>query len=140
MAKSIWLEVVTPDRSVVSEEAQIVMAPGAEGEFGVLSGHTPFLSTLKVGAVKYKDTSGRERCVFVSGGFAEALPEKVTILAESAERRCDIDLERAKTALNRAQERLEAERSKDELEYVRARAALERALERLRLAESRSRS
>jgi F-type H+-transporting ATPase subunit epsilon len=139
MAKNIWLEVVTPDRSVVSEEAEIVMAPGTEGEFGVLSGHTPFLSTLKVGAVKYKDTSGRERCVFVSGGFAEALPEKVTILAESAERRCDIDLERAKTALRRAQERMEAEK-KDELEYVRARAALERALERLRLAESRSRS
>jgi F-type H+-transporting ATPase subunit epsilon len=139
MAKSIWLEVVTPDRSVVSEEAEIVMAPGTEGEFGVLSGHTPFLSTLKVGAVKYKDAGGRERCVFVSGGFAEALPEKVTILAESAERRCDIDLDRAKTALKRAQERLEAEK-KDELEYVRARAALERALERLRLAESRSRS
>lgn len=140
MASNIWLEVVTPDKAVVSEEAQIVMAPGTLGEFGILSGHTPFLSTLKVGAVKYKDASGRERCVFVSGGFAEALPDKVTILAESAERRCEIDLERAKTALKRAEERLAAERSKDNFEFVRARAALERALERLRLAENRARS
>ena len=139
MAENIWLEVVTPNKSVVSEEVQIVMAPGALGEFGVLSGHTPFLSRLKVGAVKYKDAGGQERWIFVSGGFAEALPDKVTILAESAERRRDIDVERAKTALKRAEERLASERSRDNVEFARARAALERALNRLRLAESRGR-
>jgi F-type H+-transporting ATPase subunit epsilon len=100
MAENIRLEVVTPEKSVVSESAQIVMAPGSLGEFGVLSGHTPFLTTLKTGALKYKDESGRERFVFVSSGFAEALPDRVTVLAESAERRKDIDIQRAKAAWN----------------------------------------
>ena len=92
MAGNISLEIVTPEKAVVSEDAKIVMAPGTLGEFGVLSGHTPFLTTLKTGSVKYIDAKGKERFVFVSGGFAEALPDKVTILAESAERRRDIDL------------------------------------------------
>ena len=135
MAENIRLEVVTPDKAVVSEEAQIVMAPGSLGEFGVLVGHTPFLTTLNVGMVRFIDSGGTERRVFVSGGFAEALPDKVTILAESAERRKDIDLGRAKAALERAQKRLADSARKEELDYVRARAALERALQRLRLAE-----
>ncbi|KPA19233.1 F0F1 ATP synthase subunit epsilon [Candidatus Magnetomorum sp. HK-1] len=84
MADNIFLEVVTPERNVVSERAQIVMAPGSLGEFGVLPGHTSFLTTLKDGVLKYKDESGTERHVSVFGGFAEALPDKVTILAEDA--------------------------------------------------------
>jgi len=136
MAGNIQLEVVTPEKSVVSEEAQIVVAPGKLGEFGVLIGHTPFLTMLKVGTLRYKDASGTERFIFVNGGFAEALPDKVTILAESAERRQDIDIQRARTALERAQKRLAAE--KEEIDYVRAKAALERALHRLRLAEKSS--
>ena len=90
MAGNIRLEVVTPERQVVNDEAQIVMAPGSEGEFGVLIGHTPFMTSLKTGILRYRDSSGTERFVFVSGGFAEALPNKVTVLAESAERRRDI--------------------------------------------------
>jgi len=133
MPGNIKLEIVTPDKAVVSEDAQIVMAPGTLGEFGVLIGHTPFLTTLKVGMVRYTDTGGKEHRVFVSGGFAEALPDKVTILAESAERRRDIDLERARAALDRAKQRMEAAQ-KDKVEYARARAALERALHRLRAA------
>ena len=86
MAEDIQLEIVTPERYAVSEAAQIVMAPGTLGEFGVLSGHTPFLTSLQTGKVHYKDSSGKEQVVFVSGGFAEALPDRVTILAESAER------------------------------------------------------
>lgn len=136
MAGNIMLEIVTPEKSVVSEAAQIVMAPGSLGEFGVLVGHTPFMSTLKMGSVHYRDSEGQERFVFVSGGFAEALPEKVTILAESAERRADIDLERAKSALKRAQERLASE-DKLDIDFERARIALERALHRVKLAESR---
>ena len=135
MAGNIRLEIVTPEKSVVSEDVQIVMAPGTLGEFGVLIGHTPFISTLNMGSVHYKDIEGVERFVFVSGGFAEALPDRVTILAESAERRADIDLERAKSALGRAQERLTREDDKD-LDYERARIALERALYRIKLAES----
>lgn len=138
MAGSIRLEIVTPEKTVVSEDVQIVMAPGVLGEFGILIGHTPFLTALKTGAVRYTDTQSAEHMVFVSGGFAEALPQKVTILAESAERRRDIDLERARAALERAQKRLAEQRAKEEFDFVRAQAALQRALIRLRIAENRS--
>jgi F-type H+-transporting ATPase subunit epsilon len=135
MDKNIKLEVVTPEKSIVSEEAQIVMAPGAEGEFGVLIGHTPFLTTLKTGTVHYTAADGKQKFVFVSGGFAEALPDKVTVLAESAERRRDIDADRAKAAVERAQSRLDREQDKD-IDFLRAKAALERALHRISLVET----
>lgn len=138
MAGPIRLEIVTPEKTVVSEDAQIVMAPGMLGEFGVLIGHTPFLTALKAGAVRYTDAQGNERLVFVSGGFAEALPDRVTILAESAERRRDIDVERTRAALERAQKRLAEQRSKEEVDFVRAQAALQRALMRLKVIEYRS--
>jgi F-type H+-transporting ATPase subunit epsilon len=136
MAENIKLEVVTPETIVVSEEANIVAAPGTLGEFGVLKGHTPFMTTLKTGTIRYTDANGTEHFIFVSGGFAEALPDKVTILAESAERRRDIDLERAMAALERAQQRVATDRKKEEIDFVRARGALERALHRVKLAES----
>jgi F-type H+-transporting ATPase subunit epsilon len=128
MAENIKLEVVTPERNVVETEAQIVMAPGSEGEFGVLSGHTSFLSTLKTGILRYKDASGSDKSIFISGGFAEALPEKITVLAESAENLEDIDVERAKSAMERAEKRLE---NREDLDVVRAKAALLRAIVRL---------
>ncbi|MBW2601419.1 MAG: F0F1 ATP synthase subunit epsilon [Deltaproteobacteria bacterium] len=131
MAGNITLEVVTPDNAVVSEEAQIVMAPGEYGEFGVLIGHTSFLTTLKVGNLRYRDKAGSERVVFVSGGFAEVLPNKVTILAESAERRKDIDIERAKDAMKRAEERLAAKVREEDIDFLRAQAALQRAISRI---------
>lgn len=136
MAGNIQLEVVTPEGAVVSEAAEIVVAPGTLGEFGVLVGHTPFLTTLKLGTLRFKDQNNQEHWVFVSGGFAEALPDRVTILAESAERRRDIDLERAKSALERARRRLAGEIEKD-IDFIRARAALERALYRVKMAEAR---
>ena len=135
MAENIRLEIVTPEMSVVSEDAQIVMAPGTLGEFGVLKNHTPFMTTLNLGTVRYKDVNGNERFVFVSGGFAEALPDKVTILAESAERRVEIDFERARSALKRAEDRLASE-DKD-TNYERAHVSLQRALHRIKLAESK---
>ena len=78
MAGNIFLEVVTPEKIIVSEDAQIVAAPGSLGEFGVLIGHTPFLTTLKTGIMRFTDAGGQEQYVFVSGGFAEALPNKVS--------------------------------------------------------------
>ncbi len=135
MAENIRLEVVTPEQSVVSEDARIVMAPGSLGEFGVLNGHTPFLTTLKTGALKYTDESGQERFVFVSSGFAEALPDRVTVLAESAERRRDIDVQRAKNAAERAEKRLQA--GEKDLDFIRAKAALLRAVSRIQIAETR---
>ncbi|MFC1816326.1 F0F1 ATP synthase subunit epsilon [Thermodesulfobacteriota bacterium] len=134
-AENIRLEVVTPEKSVVSEDAQIVMAPGTLGEFGVLIGHTPFMSTLKLGTIHYIDANGTERFVFVRGGFAEVLPDRVTVLAESAERRSDIDNDRAKAALERAQERL-AREDEEKIDFERAKSALERALYRIRLVET----
>jgi len=136
MADNIKLEVVTPEKAVVDEDAQMVVAPGTLGEFGVLVGHTTFLTTLKVGTIRYTDAGGKERYIFVSGGFAEALPDKLTVLAESAERRKDIDLERAKEALKRAEARLAEDRSKQEVDFVRAKASLERAIQRIKLSGS----
>ena len=136
MAENIRLEVVTPEKSVISDEAKIVMAPGELGEFGVLSGHTPFMTSLKVGTLRYEDAGGSERYVFVSGGFAEALPDRVTVLADSAERRQDIDLERAKSALQRAEDRLSKAGDAAGIDIVRAKAAMYRALARIRLVEA----
>ena len=135
MAGNIHLEVVTPEKIVVSEEAQIVASPGSLGEFGVLTGHTPFLTTLKTGMIRYTDANGKEHYVFVSGGFAEALPDKVTVLAESAERRSNIDVERAKAAQERAEKRLAEDRSREDVDFNRARDALTRAAVRIRIGE-----
>lgn len=84
MAEKLILEVVTPERFVVNEEIQVVVAPGSEGEFSVLKGHTTFLTSLKPGMLRYKTNSGTEKRLQLEGGFVEVLPDKVTILAESA--------------------------------------------------------
>ena len=136
MAGSISLEVVTPDQAVVSDDTQTVVAPGTYGEFGVLPGHTSFLTTLKTGMLRYKDTGGSEHLVFINGGFAEVLPDKVTILAESAEQRKDIDVERAKAALKRAQDRLAEASRREDIDFQRAQVALQRAVARLNIAQA----
>ena len=135
MAGNIRLEIVTPESVVVNEEVQIAMAPGSLGEFGVLENHTPFMTTLNIGTVHFKDVNGQERFVFVNGGFAEALPDRVTILAESAERRRSIDIERAKSAMERAKKRL-AQKEDDTIDFTRAKAALEKAICRIKIAQS----
>ncbi len=134
MAKELFLEVVTPQSAVVSEEAQIVVAPGSEGEFGALKGHTTFLTSLKVGTLKYKDANGKEKYLFINGGFAEVLPDKVTILAESAERRKNIDIQRATDAKTRAERRLASKAA--DIDIVRAEAALRRAVQRLSIKQA----
>ena len=136
MAGNIRLEVVTPEKYVVDEEVQIAVLPGSLGEFGVLIGHTPFLTTLKTGIMHFTDAKGTQRFVFVSGGISEALPDKVTVLDESAERREDIDLERAKAAMQRAQERLAKATQAEDIDFNRASAALQRALYRIKLCET----
>jgi F-type H+-transporting ATPase subunit epsilon len=133
MADNIRLEVVTPEKEVVNEMVQIVMAPGSLGEFGILSGHTPFMTALNTGGIHYRDENGKDKYVFVSGGFAEALPDKVTVLAESAEKMEDIDPERAKEAMARAEKRLAEDRAKEQVDIARAKAALERAVMRIKI-------
>ena len=127
MSKKLLLEIVTPDRKVLSQDVDYVGAPGALGEFGVLPSHIPFLSALGIGNLYYKD-AGKTHYVFVSGGFAEVGPDKVTILAEAAEMATDIDLERARKAQERAQQRLA--RAQDKIDHARAQAALRRSLAR----------
>src|SRR4030066_933874 len=95
MAETILLEIVTPDRLVLSEEVDEVMAPGVEGEFGGLPGHTPFLTTLKVGELTYR--KGKEiHHMAVSWGYAEVTQKKETVLAEAAEVAAEIDIDGAK--------------------------------------------
>lgn len=134
MANKILLEIVTPEKKVLSEEVDIVVAPGEEGEFGVLPNHIPFLSQLKVGELRFRIGSSA-RYVAIMGGYAEVLPDHVTVLAPAAEEAIEIDVIRARAARERAERRL-AE-AKDRMEFTRAQAALQRAIARLRIAERR---
>ena len=130
----LTLEIVTPDRSIAHGEVDEVVVPGAEGSFGVLPGHTPLLSTLTVGEIEYR--RGDERTyVAVSFGFAEVLPDRVTILAQIAEASEEIDVTRAEAAVKRARERLA--RPAVELDYERARLSLLKSLVRLQVATRR---
>ena len=130
--KQLLLEVVTPDRLVLSTEADVVVCPGVEGQFGVLVGHIPFLSALDIGEMYYRK-GGQTEYLAVSGGFAEVTGEKVTIVAESAEKGREIDLERARRAQERAEKRLAAAKT-EEIDYARAEAALRRSLMRMKVA------
>ena len=135
MAEKISLEVVTPKGAVVSEEVDIVTAPGFAGEFGVLANHAPFLSTIKIGTLTYKQGSTTEE-MMISGGFCEVSNNKITLLVESAERGHEIEVDRALLAKERAEKRLaEMMQQKEKYDRARVEAALQRAMARLRLAE-----
>ena len=131
----IHLEVVTPTGPVISDEVDIVTAPGHGGEFGILANHSPFLSTIKTGTLSFK--KGKEtKYLMVSGGFSEVSNNKVTFLVESAEFGHDIDVDRAMLAKERAEKRLaQAMQQSEKMSRTRAEAALQRALARLRAAE-----
>jgi F-type H+-transporting ATPase subunit epsilon len=133
MENKLRLEVVTPYGLILSEDVDEVTAAGSEGEFGVLPGHAPFITTLKIGMLSYK--KGNEvRYIFVNSGYAEAGPDKVIILADSAEKSEDIDVERAKAAMKRAEERL---KKTEDIDFARAESAVERASTRVQIAERR---
>jgi len=122
------LRIVTPDRLIVHEQVDEVEVPGTEGYFGVLPGHTPLLAALTVGELWYR--KGAEKTyVAIAFGFAEVLPDSVTILAQLAERADEIDVARAEAAKKRAEERLAARLS--DFDYERARVSLQKALSRL---------
>ena len=132
MEEKILLEIVTPDRLIVSEEAEEINAPGSLGDFGVLPGHTPFLTTLRAGEISYKPPKGERKYFSVSWGYAEVSPDKMIILADAAEKAEEIDLERAQKAIHRAEERLKSRVPDTDIE--RAEAALGRALARIQVA------
>ncbi|RJX30005.1 MAG: F0F1 ATP synthase subunit epsilon [Desulfarculus sp.] len=132
MAKQILLEVVTPDKLLLSKEVDVVVAASVDGEFGVLAGHVPFLASLAIGEMRYR-VGNQTDYAAISGGFAEVTGEKVTILAEAAELAREIDLDRAQRARERAQKRM-AQAQAEQLDYVRAETALRRAMLRLKVA------
>ncbi|MCK9294783.1 MAG: F0F1 ATP synthase subunit epsilon [Desulfobulbaceae bacterium] len=135
MAESIHLEVVTPSGPIVSDDVDIVSAPGYGGDFGVLANHAPFLSTIKIGSLIYKK-DGRDNYLMVSGGFCEVSNNKITFLVESAEAGQQIDVDRALRAKERAEKRLaEAKTQAEKINTTRAQAALQRAIARLKVAE-----
>ena len=124
------LQIVTPDRLVVRERVDEVQIPGSEGYFGVLPGHTPLLASLAIGEMWYRQGSNKTY-ISLAGGFAEVLPDGVTILARIAERADEIDADRVEAALKRAKERLTAGGA--EIDYERARIALAKSLSRLQV-------
>lgn len=127
----LTLEIVTPERALVSEQVDEVQLPGSEGYFGVLPGHTPLLATLQVGEIWYR--AGQEtHYLAVAFGFAEVLPDRVTVLAQLAERPEDIDVPRAEAAKKRAEERIA--RPQVEVDFERARIAMMKSLIRLQVA------
>lgn len=130
--KSFSLEIVTPFRKVFSEPVSAIVAPGEEGYFGVLPGHTPLLTSLQIGYLKVEQG---ERVTYfsISGGFAEVLPNGVKIFAETAEAAAEIDVKRAEEAKERATKRLQEGRRQWDVE--RTRGSLERAKNRLDVAE-----
>jgi F-type H+-transporting ATPase subunit epsilon len=130
---TVHLEVVTPEKVVVSQAVEIVVAPGTMGEFGVLEGHVPFLSGIQPGELRFG--SGTERDILaVTTGFAEVSGDKVSILVDAAEKPYEIDVDRARRAMERAKERL-AQREREDVDFARAESALRRSLIRLKIAE-----
>jgi F-type H+-transporting ATPase subunit epsilon len=134
MANTFQLEIVTPSRLLVKDAAEEAQIPGVTGYLGILPGHAPLITELGVGEITYK-ASGATHTLSVAWGFMEVLPDKVTILAEAAERPHEIDVERAKKAKDRAEQRL---KSNDvEVDYTRAEDALQRAETRLNVAKEK---
>jgi F-type H+-transporting ATPase subunit epsilon len=128
---SIQLVVVTPERQILKETVSEVTLPGADGYLGVLPGHAPLITELGIGELTYKTKGGESGLLAVIRGFAEVLPDHVSVLAETAEFAEDIDLSRAQEALKRAQERIA--RGGENIDWDRATMALQRALVRIQV-------
>ena len=133
MTDTFKLEIVTPEKRVVDTPAEEVQIPGKNGYLGVLPGHAPLITELAVGEITYRENSSEQRLA-VAWGFAEVLPDKVTILAETAERPSEIDVERARKAKERAEQRLTS--GDPSVDVERALDALHRAEARLDVASA----
>ncbi len=134
MADTFQLEIVTPSRLMVKEAAEEAQIPGSNGYLGILPGHAPLITELAVGVITYK-ANDATHTLSVAWGFVEVLPDKVTILAEAAERPQEIDVERAQKAKDRAEQRLKS--NDPQVDYTRAEDALQRAETRLNVAKDK---
>ena len=135
MSDTFQLEIVTPEKKVVDTAAAGIQIPGKDGYLGILPGHAPLITELAVGEITFH-VDGAEQRLAVAWGFAEVLPDKVTILAESAERPAEIDVERARKAKERAEERLTS--GDPNVDVERSLNALHKADTRLEVAEGKS--
>ena len=133
----LLLEIVTPERQVFSEEVDSVVCPGIEGELGVLPHHAPLLTTLGVGELRIR-RGGEEEFFAIAGGFLQVRPDRVVVMAETADMASEIDLEKALEARREAEQAL-SEGFEEPADLARARASLQRALLRIRVAERRRR-
>lgn len=124
------LEIVTPERQIYSQQVDSLSVRGVEGDLGILAGHIPMVTPLQIAPVSIK-ASGKTEILAVNGGFVEIRKDKVVILAESAERPSEIDVERAKAARERAEVRLQSKQ--DEYDHRRAELAMQKALNRLKV-------
>jgi F-type H+-transporting ATPase subunit epsilon len=131
VAETFQFEIVTPEKLVVRDVAEEMQIPGKNGYLGILPGHAPLITELAVGQISYRN-EGYTRYLAVAWGFAEVLPDKVTILAETAERGEEIDVKRAEEAKNRAEQRLKG--ADVNTDFARAQVALDRAESRLQVA------
>ena len=131
----LYLEVITPEEVVVSQEADLVVAPGTLGEFGVLPEHMAFLSGIVPGELRFS-LDGKTETLAVTTGFSEVFENRISVLVDAAERVREIDVERARRAMERAKERLAKDRKTEDIDFLRAEAALRRAVVRLKVAES----
>ena len=131
----IRVDIVTAERLVFSEDADIVMVPGVEGELGILPHHAPIMTMIKPGEVLVRKGT-EEYSLAVSGGFLEVKPDHITILADAAERADEIDIARAEAAKKRAEESLKG-RTTAETDLANAEASLRRAMARIKVAEKR---
>ncbi len=129
------LEIITPERTLVKEDVDMVEARGINGEFGVLPGHTQFLTKLDIGEIRYMK-NGVTYHLAASGGYAEVVEDKVTMLVDTAESAEDIDVERAKRAMERAEAALKTT-SYDHAEYLMYELALFRAIARISVASKK---
>jgi F-type H+-transporting ATPase subunit epsilon len=134
MSDTFQLEIVTPTKLLVKDAAEEAQIPGLSGYLGILPGHAPLLTELAVGVITYK-ASGSTQTLSVAWGFAEVLPDKVTILAEAAERPQEINVARAQQAKDRAEQRLKS--NDPQMDYSRAEDALQRAENRLNVAKEK---
>ncbi len=130
----VRVDVVTAEKVVFSDDADVVVAPGVQGELGVLPHHAPLMTTLEPGELRIRK-GGDELSLAISGGFIEVRPDRIIVLADAAERADEIDIARAEAAKERAQHRLT--RPSTEVDMARAEAALSRSLARIRVAEKR---
>ncbi len=129
----LLLEIVTPERQVFSDEVDSVVCPGIEGELGILPHHAPLLTTLGFGELRIRK-AGEEEFFAIAGGFLQVRPDKVVVMAETADMASEIDLEKALEARREAEKQL-SEGFEEPADLARARAALQRALTRIRVAE-----